>query len=73
MPDIATISPLNPHPRYIGPPTVVMYFDRSFPGIFPWFGENEAKLGTLLPLTYTNLMRVMYFDRTFPGIFLGFG
>ena len=22
MPDIATISPLNPHPRYIGPPTV---------------------------------------------------
>ena len=23
MPDIATISPLNPHPGYIGPPTVV--------------------------------------------------
>ena len=22
MPDIATVSPLNPHPRYIGPPTV---------------------------------------------------
>ena len=23
MPDIATISPLNPHPRYIGPTTAV--------------------------------------------------